>query len=52
MVTAYLLSATATTPILGKLSDLYGRRNLMLGSVAVFMLGSLGCALARRPCSC
>src|SRR4051812_16406451 len=46
VVTAYLLSATATTPIIGKLSDLYGRKRLMLGSVAVFMLGSLGCALA------
>src|SRR5882672_4910501 len=31
VVTAYLLSATVTTPILGKLSDLYGRKRLMLG---------------------
>ena len=46
VVTAYLLSATATTPILGKLSDLYGRRQLVVGSVAVFVLGSLFCALA------
>jgi len=46
VVTAYLLAATATTPILGKLSDLYGRRNLMLWSVAIFMLGSIGSALA------
>jgi EmrB/QacA subfamily drug resistance transporter len=46
VVTAYLLSATVTTPILGKLSDLYGRKNLMLGSVGVFILGSLACALA------
>jgi EmrB/QacA subfamily drug resistance transporter len=46
VVTAYLLSATVSTPILGKLSDLYGRKNLMLGSVAVFIIGSLGCALA------
>jgi EmrB/QacA subfamily drug resistance transporter len=46
VVTAYLLSATASTPILGKLSDLYGRKNLLLGSVAVFILGSLCCALA------
>jgi len=46
VVTAYLLSATATTPILGKLSDLYGRRRLMVGSVVVFVLGSLVCALA------
>ena len=46
VVTAYLLSATATTPILGKLSDLYGRRKVMTGSVLVFVLGSVACALA------
>jgi EmrB/QacA subfamily drug resistance transporter len=46
VVTAYLLSATATTPILGKLSDLYGRRKVMLSSVVVFILGSIACALA------
>jgi EmrB/QacA subfamily drug resistance transporter len=46
VVTAYLLSATATTPILGKLSDLYGRRSVMMSSVAVFLVGSVACALA------
>jgi EmrB/QacA subfamily drug resistance transporter len=46
VVTAYLLSATATTPILGKLSDLYGRRSVMQSSVAVFLVGSIACALA------
>jgi EmrB/QacA subfamily drug resistance transporter len=46
VVTAYLLSATATTPILGKLSDLYGRRSVMIISVAVFLVGSVACALA------
>ncbi len=46
VVTAYLLSATATTPILGKLSDLYGRRSVMMSSVAVFLVGSIACALA------
>ncbi len=46
VVTAYLLSATATTPILGKLSDLYGRRSVMMGSVTVFLVGSIACALA------
>lgn len=46
VVTAYLLSATATTPILGKLSDLYGRRSVMVISVAVFLVGSVACALA------
>ena len=46
VVTAYLLSATAATPILGKLSDLYGRRRLMMAGTGIFMLGSICCALA------
>src|SRR5437868_6613593 len=46
VVTAYLLSATASTPILGKLSDLYGRRRILIAGVAIFVLGSIGCALA------
>ena len=44
--TAYLLSSTAVTPIFGKLSDLYGRRRLLLIGLAIFMLGSIACALA------
>jgi EmrB/QacA subfamily drug resistance transporter len=46
VVTAYLLSATAVTPIYGKLSDLYGRRELLLVGIALFAVGSLLCALA------
>jgi EmrB/QacA subfamily drug resistance transporter len=46
VVTAYLLSATSATPILGKLSDLYGRRQMMMISVAVFVFGSFCCALS------
>jgi EmrB/QacA subfamily drug resistance transporter len=46
VVTAYLLSATAATPILGKLSDLYGRRRLLMAGVGIFVLGSVACALA------
>jgi EmrB/QacA subfamily drug resistance transporter len=44
--TAYLLSSTAVTPIFGKLSDLYGRRRLLLIGLTIFILGSLACALA------
>ncbi len=40
IVTAYLLTTTVTVPIAGKLSDLYGRRTLLLIGVAVFGLGS------------
>lgn len=41
VVTAYLLTTTITVPIAGKLSDLFGRRTLLLVGVAVFALGSL-----------
>jgi EmrB/QacA subfamily drug resistance transporter len=46
VVTAYLLSSTVATPLFGKLSDIYGRRAMMLIAVAIFLLGSLACALA------
>jgi EmrB/QacA subfamily drug resistance transporter len=46
VVTAYLLSATVATPLFGKLSDIYGRRAMMLISIGVFVLGSVACALA------
>jgi EmrB/QacA subfamily drug resistance transporter len=46
VVTAYLLAATATTPLFGKLSDIYGRRAVMLTAILVFVVGSVACALA------
>jgi EmrB/QacA subfamily drug resistance transporter len=46
VVTAYLLAATAMTPLFGKLSDIYGRRTVMLAAVTIFTLGSVACALA------
>src|SRR3982074_3038328 len=39
--TSYLLTATISGPIYGKLSDLFGRRPLLLCPVAVFLIGSL-----------
>jgi EmrB/QacA subfamily drug resistance transporter len=41
VVTAYLITTTVTTPIAGKFSDLFGRRNVLLTGVAIFTLGSL-----------
>lgn len=41
VVTAYLITTTITTPIAGKLSDMFGRRNIILVGVAIFTLGSL-----------
>jgi EmrB/QacA subfamily drug resistance transporter len=46
VVTANLLSATAVTPLYGKLSDIHGRRTMLLIAIGVFALGSLACALA------
>ena len=47
IVTAYLLTSTAATPIFGKLSDTYGRRALMNPAIVIFILASILCALAQ-----
>lgn len=41
VVTAYLVTTTLTVPIAGKLSDLFGRRKILLIGVAIFAIGSL-----------
>jgi EmrB/QacA subfamily drug resistance transporter len=41
VVTAYLLTATASTPLWGKISDLYGRRLLFQIGIVTFLVGSL-----------
>ncbi|CRK83136.1 MDR family MFS transporter [Neobacillus massiliamazoniensis] len=42
----YMLASTVTVPLYGKLSDMYGRKNLLILSVGLFTLGSIlaGCA--------
>jgi EmrB/QacA subfamily drug resistance transporter len=40
VVTAYLLTSTVTVPIYGKLSDIYGRRPMLLIGVTIFLIGS------------
>ncbi|WP_425148684.1 MDR family MFS transporter [Deinococcus sp.] len=46
VTTAYLLTSTATVPVYGKLSDLYGRRPVLLFGITVFLIGSVLCGLA------
>ncbi|MFT2818088.1 MDR family MFS transporter [Leifsonia sp. A12D58] len=41
VTTAYLIVSTISTPIYGKLSDLYGRRPLFIIAITIFLLGSL-----------
>lgn len=45
--TAYMLGSTVTVPIYGKLSDLFGRKNLYLIGIVIFLLGSALCGLSQ-----
>src|SRR6476661_2787243 len=42
----YLLASTITAPLYGRMGDRFGRRNVLLGALAMFVLGSLACGLA------
>ena len=46
VMTGFLLSAAVLTPILGKLGDRFGKERLLVLSLAAFLVGCLGCALA------
>jgi EmrB/QacA subfamily drug resistance transporter len=47
VTTAYLLTSTAVVPIVGKLSDLYGRKLFLVGGTAFFILSSALCGLSQ-----
>ena len=49
IVTAFLLASTVAAPLYGKLSDIHGRRAMMLASLVIFIVGSIVCA-SRRTC--
>ncbi len=44
--TSYLVTATVSGPIYGKLSDIFGRRPIFIVGVAIFLLGSILCGLS------
>jgi EmrB/QacA subfamily drug resistance transporter len=48
VITAYLLTSTIAVPISGKLSDIYGRRRLILIGIVVFVLGSILSGVAQN----
>jgi EmrB/QacA subfamily drug resistance transporter len=48
VVTAYLLASTASTPLYGKMADLYGRRPVFLFSIGAFLVGSLLAGLSQN----
>lgn len=46
LFSGYLLAVTVTLPVYGKLSDTFGRKPVLVAGAALFLLGSLLCALA------
>ena len=48
---AFMLASTAAVPLYGKLSDIYGRRNLYVSAMALFLIGSVWCGLANSMTS-
>ena len=48
MVTAYLLAATVTGPVYGKLGDLYGRKIVLQTAIVIFLAGSALCGTSQN----
>ena len=46
VITAYILTMTVSTPLYGKLGDLYGRKRLFVFAIIVFLVGSMLCGMA------
>jgi EmrB/QacA subfamily drug resistance transporter len=48
VVTGYLLASTVSTPLWGKLGDLYGRKRLFQAAIVIFLVGSALCGLSQN----
>ncbi|MDX3666429.1 MDR family MFS transporter [Streptomyces europaeiscabiei] len=48
VVTAYMLAATAATPLWGKLGDQFGRKRLFQTAIVIFLIGSALCGMAQN----
>jgi MFS family permease len=48
VVTAYLLTSTVSTPLYGKLGDLYGRKRIFQAAIVIFLVGSMLAGLAQN----
>ena len=51
VVSAYFVTSTAVTPLYGKLSDIHGRRPILLIALGLFLIGSVACALSPNMAS-
>src|SRR5438132_12943490 len=48
LFSSYMLASSVTVPVVGKLSDLFGRRPFYLAGLLIFLLGSAGSGLSQN----
>jgi EmrB/QacA subfamily drug resistance transporter len=48
LIAAYLLTSTASQPLYGKISDIYGRKPIFMSAIGLFLFGSALCGLAQN----